>query len=41
MSKLGWGRELALAHSTQAFEALTALGAAETLNGRLILRTKA
>jgi hypothetical protein len=37
--KLGWSEGTAAAHATQAFQALTALGAAAESNGRLTLRT--
>jgi hypothetical protein len=37
--KLGWSEGTAAAHATQAFQALTALGAATEQNGRLTLRT--
>ena len=36
--KLGWSEGTAAAHATQAFQALSALGAATEENGRLILR---
>lgn len=39
--KLGWSEGTAAAHATQAFQALTALGAAIESNGRLTLRTQA
>lgn len=38
--KLGWSEGTAAAHATQAFQALTALGAATEQNGRLTLRTE-
>jgi len=40
MRKLEWSEGTAAAHATQAFQALTALGAAIEQNGRLTLRTE-
>ncbi|MCP1540015.1 hypothetical protein [Methylorubrum extorquens] len=39
--KLGWSEGTAAAHATQAFQALTALGAATEQNGRLVLKEAA
>lgn len=38
VKKLGWSEGTAAAHATQAFQALTALGAAAEQNGRLTLK---
>jgi hypothetical protein len=39
VKKLEWSEGTAAAHATQAFQALTALGAATEQNGRLILKS--